>query len=62
MWLLECLFGRTPRTLKAYAKKHKMSIRALCKLHGLAESTVRMRVKRGWSIERALSTPVRGKE
>ena len=34
------------------------SLRARCREYGMAESTVRGRIKRGWSVEDALSIPV----
>lgn len=36
-----------------------VSLRAKCKEVGMSYSTVGMRIKRGWSVEKALSTPVR---
>ena len=35
------------------------SLRAWCIALGMKDSTVRMRIKRGWSVERALTTPAR---
>lgn len=36
-----------------------ISFRKLCSLAGFSESTLRMRLKRGWSMEEAVTTPVR---
>lgn len=50
------LFGKKkPVTLAEYAKARGMSIRALCKECGMSASTVRTRVKWGWTVEEALN-------
>lgn len=56
------LFGKKkPVTLAEYAEARGLSIRALCKEYGMLDSTVRMRVKRGWTVEEALNINPRGK-
>lgn len=43
------------RSLAEYAMACRMSVQALCREYGMLDSTVRMRVKRGWTVEEALN-------
>ena len=38
------------------------SVRAMTRHWGIGRTTFRMRLKRGWSLEKALTTPAWGKE
>lgn len=49
--------GEIVRNYKSSGK----SMRARCRENGIAESTVRYRIKRGWSVEDALTIPPKGK-
>ena len=49
-------------SLLYYARRRGMTIKELCDKHGVYPSLVRTRMRLGWSIKRALTTPVRGKK
>jgi hypothetical protein len=49
--------GRPPRMVEWKGERRAME--DLCKEHGVMADTVRWRIRRGWDLERALTTPVR---
>lgn len=52
-------FGKGPQSSKVqHLNKKRLSFNEFCKQYGLTAKIVRGRLKKGWSVNRALNTPV----